>query len=120
MHVIYCFFFKHETAYEMRISDWSSDVCSSDLLNPETSDSYSAGFVWSPGFASNTWWSERVDYEVTWYRHELSGAIQAIDAQTQLDLCVETLDPEFCNKSEERRVGKECVSTCRSRWSPNH
>jgi len=66
-------------------------------LNPETSDSYSAGFVWSPGFASNTWWSERVDYEVTWYRHELSGAIQAIDAQTQLDLCVETLDPEFCN-----------------------
>src|SRR3546814_7041408 len=26
-----CFFFKHKTAYEMRISDWSSDVCSSDL-----------------------------------------------------------------------------------------
>jgi len=66
-------------------------------LNPETSDSYSAGFVWSPGFASNTWWSERVDYEVTWYRHELSGAIQALDAQTQLDLCVETLDPQFCD-----------------------
>lgn len=66
-------------------------------LNPETSDSYSAGFVWSPGFATNTWWSERVDYEVTWYRHELSGAIQAIDAQTQLDLCVNTLNPEFCN-----------------------
>jgi iron complex outermembrane receptor protein len=66
-------------------------------LNPETSDSYSAGFVWSPGFASNTWWSERVDYEVTWYRHELSGAIQALDAQTQLDLCVATLDPVFCD-----------------------
>src|SRR3546814_206435 len=30
----YCFFFKHKTAYEMRISDWSSDVCSSDLLRP--------------------------------------------------------------------------------------
>src|SRR3546814_7276789 len=27
----FCFFFKHKTAYEMRISDWSSDVCSSDL-----------------------------------------------------------------------------------------
>src|SRR3546814_17094546 len=27
-----CFFFKQKTAYEMRISDWSSDVCSSDLL----------------------------------------------------------------------------------------
>src|SRR3546814_4741502 len=30
------FFFKQKTAYEMRISDWSSDVCSSDLLVPET------------------------------------------------------------------------------------
>src|SRR3546814_3942602 len=28
---MYCFFFKQKTAYEMRISDWSSDVCSSDL-----------------------------------------------------------------------------------------
>src|SRR3546814_4921538 len=31
-HVIYFFFFKQKTAYEMRISDWSSDVCSSDLV----------------------------------------------------------------------------------------
>src|SRR3546814_11367483 len=30
----FCFFFKQKTAYEMRISDWSSDVCSSDLANP--------------------------------------------------------------------------------------
>src|SRR3546814_2353019 len=30
---MYFFFFKQKTAYEMRISDWSSDVCSSDLLN---------------------------------------------------------------------------------------
>src|SRR3546814_8565458 len=30
--VVFCFFFKQKTAYEMRISDWSSDVCSSDLL----------------------------------------------------------------------------------------
>src|SRR3546814_4003246 len=29
------FFFKHKTAYEMRISDWSSDVCSSDLVGPK-------------------------------------------------------------------------------------
>src|SRR3546814_8313945 len=32
--VFICFFFKQKTAYEMRISDWSSDVCSSDLMNP--------------------------------------------------------------------------------------
>src|SRR3546814_4801841 len=31
---VLCFFFKQKTAYEMRISDWSSDVCSSDLLAP--------------------------------------------------------------------------------------
>lgn len=66
-------------------------------LKPESSNSYSAGLVWSPGFAANAWWSERLDYEVTWYRHELSGAIQAIDAQTQLNLCVQTLDPQFCS-----------------------
>src|SRR5690606_20398238 len=49
--------------------------------------SYTFGFVWSPGFATNTGWSERLDVEFTWYSHEIDGAIQAIDAQTQLDLC---------------------------------
>src|SRR3546814_13554550 len=34
MYVLFVFFFKQKTAYEMRISDWSSDVCSSDLLTP--------------------------------------------------------------------------------------
>src|SRR3546814_4434159 len=34
MLVSVCFFFKQKTAYEMRISDWSSDVCSSDLIGP--------------------------------------------------------------------------------------
>lgn len=66
-------------------------------LNAETSDSYTAGLVWSPGFAHDAAWSERLDAEITFYRHELDGAIQAIDAQTQLDLCVETLDPRFCD-----------------------
>ncbi|GIX35225.1 MAG: TonB-dependent receptor [Lysobacteraceae bacterium] len=66
-------------------------------LDPETSDSFTAGFVWSPAFASNTAWSERLDFEFTYYDHEVDGAIQAIDAQTQLDLCANTLDPQFCN-----------------------
>src|SRR3546814_15074074 len=34
-YVVYFFFFKQKTAYEMRISDWSSDVCSSDLINAQ-------------------------------------------------------------------------------------
>lgn len=68
-----------------------------ELLDPERSRSFSAGMVWSPGFASDTSWSDRLDLEVTFYRHNLEGAIQAIDAQTQLDLCVETLDPQYCD-----------------------
>ena len=57
-------------------------------LEPETSDSYSLGFVFSPEFGSNTGWSEKFDIEFTYYNHELDGAVQAIDAQTQLNLCV--------------------------------
>lgn len=58
------------------------------LLEPETSDSYSFGFVFSPGFGSGSAWSERLDFEFTYFSHEVDGAIQAVDAQTQLDLCV--------------------------------
>src|SRR3546814_8884974 len=74
------FFFKQKTAYEMRISDWSSDVCSSDL-SPE----YRAARQCARD--DGRWAAER-DY--------------------------------VGDRSEERRVGKECVSTCRSRWSPYH
>ena len=66
-------------------------------LDPERSRSFSAGFVWSPWFGSNASWSERFDVEVTFYRHHIEGAIQAINAQTQLDLCVDTLDPLYCD-----------------------
>jgi len=65
-------------------------------LEPERSRSFSAGFVWSPWFGSDTTWSERFDIDVTFYRHTIEGAIQAINAQTQLDLCVDTLDPLYC------------------------
>ncbi|KAF1014801.1 MAG: Vitamin B12 transporter BtuB [Stenotrophomonas maltophilia] len=65
-------------------------------LDPERSRSFSAGFVWSPWFGNNASWSERFDVEVTFYRHQIDGAIQAINAQTQLDLCVDTLDPIYC------------------------
>ncbi|MEG2803269.1 TonB-dependent receptor [Stenotrophomonas sp.] len=65
-------------------------------LDPERSRSFSAGFVWSPWFGNDAAWSERFDVEVTFYRHTIEGAIQAINAQTQLDLCVDTLDPIYC------------------------
>src|SRR3546814_7382208 len=85
------FFFKQKTAYEMRISDWSSDVCSSDLpTGPETRvrdknphparpPERKPPWLWTPSFPK--------------------------------------CGPP--SRSEERRVGKEWVSTCRSRWSPD-
>ena len=66
-------------------------------LEPETARSFTAGMVFSPSFAADAAWSERLDIELTFYRHSLEGAVQAIDAQTQLDLCVETLNPLYCN-----------------------
>src|SRR3546814_8249811 len=76
--IFFFFLFKQKTAYEMRISDWSSDVCSSDLHRFEP-------------------------------RHQ------------RCVVGVAALDPHALvvgqQRSEERRVGKECVSTCRSRWS---
>src|SRR3546814_1733745 len=81
------FFFKQKTAYEMRISDWSSDVCSSDL-----------GAATPLGAAAAALYALRDN--MGHGPEDFSGIIQM--------------------RSEERRVGKECVSTCRSRWSPYH
>ncbi len=74
-------------------------------LEPETADSVSAGFVWSPAFGAGSAWSERLDVEFTWYRHKLEGGIQALDAQTQLNLCVQTLDPAFCGGITRNQLG---------------
>src|SRR3546814_3297900 len=94
------FFFKQKTAYEMRISDWSSDVCSSDLLTRD----YHVIAPDLPGFGQN----ER--------NPDLAYDLQAQTAR--LKAFADTLG--LSRRSEERRVGKECVSTCRSRWSPYH
>src|SRR5690349_10570747 len=66
-------------------------------LQPETSKSLTLGGIYSPSWAENTSWSQRSDFELTYYHHKINNAIQAPDAQTQLDRCVETLDPGFCN-----------------------
>src|SRR6056297_4152194 len=68
------FFFKQKTAYEILRSDWSSDVCSSDLR-----------------------------------RRPRGRRVRPPERSARTP-----------RRSEERRVGKECVSTCRSRWSPYH
>src|SRR3546814_7565170 len=96
------FFFKQKTAYEMRISDWSSDVCSSDLRAMTGGEPFDACHR-TPG--------KPLDL----YAHEvIGGRFEELE-----DTCV-ALKLPFVRRSEERRVGKECVSTCRSRWSPYH
>ena len=74
-------------------------------LEPETARSFTAGLVFSPSLASGVSWSDRLDLELTYYRHSIDGAVQAIDAQTQLNLCVETLDPLYCEGIERSPIG---------------
>src|SRR3546814_1328433 len=109
--LVFCifFFFKQKTAYEMRISDWSSDVCSSDLLDGRCHCDRHRKIQARSGIVL----LERPadGYEVMYERKTtpIAGDRGAGAAAGGLEA-----------RSEERRVGKECVSTCRSRWSPDH
>src|SRR3546814_3871281 len=100
----YFFFFKQKTAYEMRISDWSSDVCSSDL------DAIPA-LAWAAVL--------RVDVALE-QAHVLGLQLGGLHVVAGVPLQRIDLAQLAVLRSEERRVGKECVSTCRSRWSPYH
>src|SRR3546814_18033452 len=108
LHFIFrFFFFKQKTAYEMRISDWSSDVCSSDLrieddrLLPRRRRCEGRRPVRYGEFP----YEER-GWQFRRRRPRWRDAVCGAGG--------------FEFRSEERRVGKECVSTCRSRWSPLH
>src|SRR3546814_9063179 len=87
--LLFVFFFKQKTAYEMRISDWSSDVCSSDLVEVA---------LVVAGAAKNGAGAVFHQHEVRHIDRQGPGRIEG--------------------RAEERRVGKECVSTCRSWWWP--
>jgi iron complex outermembrane recepter protein len=66
-------------------------------LTPETSDTYTIGIGYSPSWAENASWIEELTFDVNYYNIELENAIQALDAQVQLDNCVESLSPLFCD-----------------------
>src|SRR3546814_3997553 len=109
------FFFKQKTAYEMRISDWSSDVCSSDLpvFVLETQSHRMDAALGADILAEQE--DARIDREFVVER--------AADRRHHVDplaLGAGRVGRGRRGRSEERRVGKECVSTCRSRWSPYH
>src|SRR3546814_4951570 len=100
------FFFKQKTAYEMRISDWSSDVCSSDLFGKRRT------ILEVPYLLA---------IQVDSYREFLqSDRALAKREDKGLHAALKSVFPISSYRSEERRVGKECVSTCRSRWSRYH
>src|SRR3546814_3415533 len=116
--VIVFLLFKPKTAYEMLISDWSSDVCSSDL---ETSMSSA---VWqrapgSPKLAAEISGGLAMNRASPCFGIALLLCLLPAGGIAQAPPAPETAAaPAAANRSEERRVGKECVSTCRSRWSP--
>src|SRR3546814_21187645 len=90
----------------MRISDWSSDVCSSDLSQRSARDANSR----DAGIA--------VDHPRVgrWLHLLANGIARLLAGRPRL-----VIEPGYTlRRSEERRVGTECVSTCRSRWSPYH
>src|SRR3546814_14062844 len=118
----------------MRISDWSSDVCSSDLfvdgqLSLGTLDKFRDPTDTTPfGLPdlSAVLTDARARVETPWgdvgaaltgrgnLRKAFAGKLALVAPRVRAAGC------SVEGRSEERRVGKECVSTCRSRWSPYH
>jgi iron complex outermembrane receptor protein len=66
-------------------------------LTPETSETYTFGLGYSPSWAKNASWIEDLTFDVNYYNIKLDNAIQALDAQVQLDNCVASLSPTFCD-----------------------
>src|SRR3546814_18372205 len=97
----------------MRISDWSSDVCSSDL-----EDAQVRRFRHRPLEGQAARLEEAVEaHDAEADRAFAAGAVFGARhfGRGAVDIVLEDIV-----RSEERRVGKECVSACRSRWSPYH
>src|SRR3546814_7311217 len=111
--ISYSFFcFKQKTAYEMRISDWSSDVCSSDLFK------YLSGFV-EPDAVLVIAPGRKADGHAA----EFVMFVRARDTDMEI-WHGRRAGPEGAvhDYGERKSVGegKGCVSSCRSRWSPIH
>src|SRR3546814_18642712 len=124
----------------MRISDWSSDVCSSD--QPEVHDAFEIGFKSRTAdrllqLNASAFYYIYKDIQLrttappappggTLLFNAAKAHIKGIDVDAvlapaeglTLTAAAEVLNAKY--RSEERRVGKECVSTCRSRWWPSH
>src|SRR3546814_8800406 len=102
----------------MRISDWSSDVCSSDLLRRfQHLGGDLGGRADGEAVIVADDGDQLVGLEAGLDVDLDAAALEDVDGGGAQLVGNENLDH---GRSEERRVGKECVSTCRSRWSPYH
>src|SRR3546814_14046420 len=136
MELCCCFCFKQKTAYEMRISDWSSDVCSSDLQQQPVigHEAVRRSLGTSSAVVSCVISANMVDFEeqrqglimilfpeqcraarglLNWTQAELA-TFAGISRSTVRDF----EGDRHQLRSEDRRVGKDVVSTVSSRWSP--
>src|SRR3546814_21096908 len=109
----------------MRISDWSSDVCSSDLVPKENLLLGPGGFKKQiSGFNVERLGNASRALALGRYAFNMAKEHATVRKQFGRELCeFQGLQWKFADmwmklRSEERRVGKECVSTCRSRWWP--
>src|SRR3546814_12124224 len=107
----------------MRISDWSSDVCSSDLnqIGRRLTETLPQKEV-----RVRNGLAEAGPHPLLWVLDEfpalgrLDFFEQALAFMAGYRMRALLIAQSLKQRSEERRVGKECVSTCRSRWSPYH
>src|SRR3546814_996819 len=112
------FFFKQKTAYEMRISDWSSDVCSSDLPQPTPGQHHTDAATQRAGDTRIHRTRQRPGSRVhRGHTHRTLRVQRVVKPRVSRD---QARTKHVLTRSEARRVGKECVSTCRSRWMPYH
>src|SRR3546814_18898407 len=103
----------------MRISDWSSDVCSSDLDEGREAVSMTASQLKTDVLAKNKEVEKSAAGDDTPAPQTGNPEAEFLDWKDQLLTKLRSIDPsafERLSRSEERRVGKECVSTCRYRW----
>src|SRR3546814_3293541 len=116
---MFLFLFKQKPAYEMRISDWSSDVCSSDLVSTALQTFQRRAMTRSPAPPAVS----RIKLQPDNLQNGNPSGICVVPGTVCYSGCARQGGEAMAQaapenrRSEARRVGKECVSTCRSRWS---
>src|SRR3546814_2146699 len=122
--LFFFFFFKQKTAYEMRISDWSSDVCSSDLRlrggvdRRLADDDFAGPAVERLGVVADT--RLAAAFDLVQHVGDQTASVVLAAGRCLLGLFQifngHSSRSGIAGSSDESRVGKECVSTCESRW----